>query len=77
MHIVGAGEVYYIERKCSEFFADTFTWDIEQKRLDTDTADFTNKYTDGNGAQTIFDVNEVQFTDSTKTKYKDNDSFTF
>ena len=48
MHIVGAGEEYHLERKCSDFFADDFKWDIEQKILDTDTSDFINKYHDGN-----------------------------
>jgi hypothetical protein len=76
MHIVGAGEVYHLERKCSDFFADDFNWDIEQKRLDTDTADFANRYSP-DGVPTIFDVNEVQFTDSADVRYKDSESFTF
>lgn len=77
MHIVGAGEIYHLERKCSDFFADDFKWDIEQKRLDTDTAAFTNKFNDANGDNIVFDVNEVQFTDSADVKYKDSDSFAF
>ena len=37
MHIVGSGEIYNLDRKCSDFFADDFKWDDEQKKLETDT----------------------------------------
>jgi hypothetical protein len=40
MHIVGAGEIFTLDRKCSDFFAKEFDWDTEQKRLIDDTTDF-------------------------------------
>ena len=37
MHIVGSGEVFNLDRKCSEFFARDFNWAEEQKKLEKDT----------------------------------------
>lgn len=30
MHIVGSGEMFTLDRKCSDFFAQDFDWDTEQ-----------------------------------------------
>jgi len=50
MHIVGAGEIFTLNRKCKDFFADDFDWDKEQKLLEDDTTAFATKYADGAGS---------------------------
>lgn len=64
MHIVGSGEVFTLDRKCKDFFADDFVWEDEQRRLEEDTTAFASKFSDGQGNQRSFDIQEVKFTDS-------------
>ena len=41
-----SGETYSLRRKCTDFFADEFDWQTEQKLLEDDTTAFARKYAD-------------------------------
>jgi hypothetical protein len=77
MHIVGAGEIFTLNRNCKDFFAKNFNWEAEQKRLEQDTTAFSGKFSDGNQQPKEFDISEVTFTDSQDNEYKTSEGFSF
>jgi len=74
MHIVGAGEVYTFERKCSDFFSQDFNWADEQESLVKDTTSFARRYSEG-GVQKTFEVKDVTFTNSKGEEFVTNEDF--
>jgi len=77
MHINGAGEIFSLDRKCKDFFQQNFDWNAEQKRLEDDTTEFANLYSDANGKPKEFTISEVKFKDSLGNEYSSNEDFKF
>lgn len=77
MKINGAGEIFTFDTKCKDLFQGSFNWADEQKRLEDDTTEFANLYSDANGNPKEFTIPSVTFKDHFDNEYTTEEDFKF
>ena len=59
--IVGSGDMFLIEAKCSEFFAGSLDWEKVDYLLKEDAKKFTETFSEANGVLKKFKISKVTF----------------